>query len=155
MEERLARLNSLKEQLLGPGDLGEKLKLITDVVVEVFGADFARIWLLDEGDLCEKGLPPCRGYRGAGRLPRPNHCLHLVASSGRYTAIDGSHRRVPVGCYKIGRIASGEEPTFVTNDVTQDPRPRPPVGCESGLGLVRGLPTSLATRHAPGRLGAV
>ena len=41
MEERLARLNSLKEQLLGPGDLGEKLKSITDAVVEVFGADFA------------------------------------------------------------------------------------------------------------------
>ena len=49
-------------------------------------------------------------------------CLHLAASSGRYTTIDGSHRRVPLGCYKIGRIASGEEPKLVTNDVTHDPR---------------------------------
>jgi GAF domain-containing protein len=46
----------------------------------------------------------------------------LVTSSGRYTHIDGpTHRRVPFGCYKIGRVASGEDPKFVTNDVRNDP----------------------------------
>jgi PAS domain S-box-containing protein len=122
MEERLARLNSLKEQLLGPSDLGEKLKLITDAVVDVFGADFARIWLLDEGDLCQKGCRHAAVTEGPDVCRDQSHCLHLVTSSGRYTAIDGGHRRVPVGCYKIGRIASGEEPTFVTNEVMRDPR---------------------------------
>jgi PAS domain S-box-containing protein len=122
MEERLARLNSLKEQLLGPSDLGKKLKLITDAVVKVFGADFARIWLLDEGDLCERGCRHAAVTEGPDVCRDRTHCLHLVASSGRYTALDGGHRRVPVGCYKIGRIASGEEPTFVTNEVTHDPR---------------------------------
>jgi PAS domain S-box-containing protein len=28
---------------------------------------------------------------------------------------------VPLGCYKIGRVACGEDPKFVTNDVTKDP----------------------------------
>ncbi len=28
-------------------------------------------------------------------------------------------RRVPFGCYKIGRIAAGEDAKFITNDVTQ------------------------------------
>ena len=47
-----------------------------------------------------------------------DRCLHLLASSGRYTHIDGqAHRRVPFGCYKIGRIASGEDHKFLTNDV--------------------------------------
>jgi PAS domain S-box-containing protein len=47
----------------------------------------------------------------------------LVTSSGRYTHIDGpGHRRVPFGCYKIGRLASGEEPKFLSNDVGNDPR---------------------------------
>ena len=45
-----------------------------------------------------------------------------MASSGRYTHIDGNHRRVPFGCYKIGRIASGEDNKFLTNSVTTDPR---------------------------------
>jgi PAS domain S-box-containing protein len=122
MEERLARLHALKERLLGPIALGEKLTLITEGVVELFGADFARIWLLDQGDLCEKGCRHAAITQGPEACRDRRRCLHLVASSGRYTAIDGSHRRVPVGCYKIGRIASGDEPTFVTNDVTHDPR---------------------------------
>ena len=51
-------------------------------------------------------------------MPRPrkdrtscrnrDKCLHLMASSGRYPLINGDHRRVPIGCYKIGRIASDE-----------------------------------------------
>jgi len=45
-----------------------------------------------------------------------------MASSGRYTRTDGGHARVPVGCYKIGGIASGEYPSFLTNDVVNDPR---------------------------------
>jgi len=50
-------------------------------------------------------------------------CLHLAASSGRYIHKDGEvHRRVPFGCYKIGRIAAGEEAKFITNDVTSDER---------------------------------
>jgi PAS domain S-box-containing protein/putative nucleotidyltransferase with HDIG domain len=32
------------------------------------------------------------------------------------------HRRVPFGCYKIGRIASGDDHKFLTNDVQNDPR---------------------------------
>ena len=51
-----------------------------------------------------------------------DRCLHLLASSGRYTHIDGpGHRRVPFGCYKIGRVASDEDPKFLSNDVQNDP----------------------------------
>ncbi|MFH1265981.1 MAG: ATP-binding protein, partial [Planctomycetota bacterium] len=49
-------------------------------------------------------------------------CLHLASSSGRYTHIDGDHRRVPLGAYKIGRVATGEDKKFLTNQVTTDPR---------------------------------
>jgi PAS domain-containing protein len=49
--------------------------------------------------------------------------LHLLASSGRYTHLDGEgHRRVPFGCYKIGCVAAGDNPGFFTNEVTEDPR---------------------------------
>ena len=43
-------------------------------------------------------------------------------SSGRYAHVDGNHRRVPLGAFKIGRIANGENNKFLTNCVTTDPQ---------------------------------
>ncbi len=59
----------------------------------------------------------------------------MLLSSGRYTHTDGNHRRVPFGCYKIGRIASGEESDFLTNSVTTDPQVADHEWAK-GLGLV-------------------
>lgn len=121
-EEWIAKLDVLKEQLLGTMGLDKKLKLITDSVVDIFGADLARIWMINRGDLCEKGCVHAAARKGPHVCRDRTRCLHLMASSGRYSRISGSHRRVPLGCYKIGRVASGEYPEFVTNDVAHDPR---------------------------------
>ncbi|MFA5182501.1 MAG: PAS domain S-box protein [Syntrophales bacterium] len=101
----------------------EKLKYITDGVVEIFGADFCRIWIIEKGDLCSAGCMHAEAIEGPHVCRDRDKCLYLKASSGRYTHIDGKiHRRVPFGAYKIGRIASGEEIRFLTNDVQRDPR---------------------------------
>ena len=114
-------LNQLQKELLKPNDLNSKIKLVTDALVTMVGADFARIWLIDKGDRCEN----CSHTDAADEHHRCKYrdkCLHLVASSGRYTHIDGNHAKVPFGCYKIGLIASGVNDEFLTNDVTTDPR---------------------------------
>jgi hypothetical protein len=121
-EEQITKLGLLKERLISALGLSEKLKLITDGIVEIFGADFARIWRIREGDLCEKGCIHAEFKEGPDACRDRARCLHLVASSGRYTHTDGDHRRVPFGCYKIGRVASGEDSRFITNDVVHDPR---------------------------------
>ena len=91
--------------------------------MRLFDADFCRIWLIRPGDLCEQGCLHAEVQDGPHVCRHRDRCLHLLASSGRYTHIDGpAHRRVPFGCYKIGRVASGEDPKFVTNDVQNDPR---------------------------------
>jgi PAS domain S-box-containing protein len=82
----------------GPS-LGAMLKASTDAVVTHLDASFARIWTLD----------------AAGTT------LELQASSGLYTHIDGPHGRVPVGAFKIGRIAE-ERKAHLSNDVANDPR---------------------------------
>ena len=46
--------------------------------------------------------------------------LILQASAGCYTHLDGPHGRVPVGAFKIGRIARDQQP-LLTNDVLHDP----------------------------------
>jgi signal transduction histidine kinase/CheY-like chemotaxis protein/PAS domain-containing protein len=122
-EVRVASLNRLKEKLLGPGELGDKLRHIAETVVDVLHADFARIWVTNPGDLCDCGCVHAAAQNDAHRCPDKSRCLHLMASSGRYTHLDGrNHRRVPVGCYKIGRIAAGADAGFLTNDVANDDR---------------------------------
>ena len=115
-------LSSLKQELLISAPLEDKLRMITDACVSLFHADFARIWMIGPGDLCQQGCIHAGMTEGLPLCPDHTACLHLMVSSGRYSHTDGGHRRVPFGAYKIGRIATGEEPSFITNDVLHDSR---------------------------------
>jgi two-component system cell cycle sensor histidine kinase/response regulator CckA len=121
-EKQLVLLSRLRERLLGPYTLSEKLAFITDKIVEAFNADFARIWIVEPGDLCDTGCYHAGVIEGPHTCRDRDRCLHLVVSTGRYTHINGEmHRRVPLGCYKIGKVASGMESKFVINEVIHDP----------------------------------
>ncbi|MBI5746788.1 MAG: GAF domain-containing protein, partial [Nitrospirae bacterium] len=119
---RLQGLNQLQQYLLGSGELDEKLTKITEGVTEIFNADFCRIWIKGPGDLCEKGCIHATAKDPEKVCRLREYCLHLVASSGRYTHIDGPHSRMPFGLYKVGRIAVGQISKFLTNNVVNDPQ---------------------------------
>ena len=70
-------------------------RITTNGLVERFNSAFARIWLL-EAD---------------------NTTLRLVASSGLYTRTDGSFARVPMGAYKVGKIAQNRV-VFLSNNLS-------------------------------------
>lgn len=115
-------VNALQQSLLAPVTLERKLRMITDGVTHIFDADFCRIWLIQSGDRCEQDCAHAKIKTGPHVCRHRDKCLHLMASSGRYTHVDGrEHSRVPFGCYKIGRIAASEEHKFLTNDVVSDP----------------------------------
>lgn len=118
----LQKLNQLQQSLLGGGGLEEKLKKITEGVVEIFNADFCRIWISKPGDLCDSGCIHAKAKEKENVCNFRECCLHLVASSGRYTHVNGAHSRMPFGLYKLGRIAIGQEIKFLTNDVINDPQ---------------------------------
>ena len=80
-------------------NLENLLKRCTEIIVEYLDVAFARIWTLDE----------------TGKT------LELCASAGIYTHLNGAHSRVPVGQFKIGKIAEERKP-HLTNDVANDPR---------------------------------
>jgi formate hydrogenlyase transcriptional activator len=50
-----------------------------------------------------------------------DRCLHLEASAGLYTNLNGEYRRIPLGALKIGKIAQGFGSIY-TNDVLGDDR---------------------------------
>ncbi|MDR4505217.1 MAG: PAS domain S-box protein [Candidatus Scalindua sp.] len=120
---RLEKINEVQQFLLAPGRLETKLKKITDSVVEMFDADFCRIWVIRPGDRCKSGCIHAAVSDGSHVCRDRDRCLHLLSSSGRYTHIDGDvHRRVPFGCYKIGLVAAKKERKFLISDVTHDSR---------------------------------
>ncbi len=120
--KRLDGINRLQEELLLPGPIEEKFKKITDAAVTLLDLDFCRVWRVGPGDLCRAGCLHAETRDEIHACRRRDKCLHLLASSGRYTSIDGTHRRVPLGCYKIGRIATGKSKRFLTNNVGADPQ---------------------------------
>jgi PAS domain S-box-containing protein len=77
--------------------LREGLQRSAEIIVQNIDAAFARIWTLNEAE----------------------KALELEASAGIYTHINGSHGRVPLGEFKIGRIAESAQP-HLTNEVMED-----------------------------------
>jgi PAS domain S-box-containing protein len=114
-------LNTLHEEIVVPSDLNRRMNLVTEALVSMVDADFARIWLIDKGDRCQT-CECAHVTEEQHRCKDTDKCLHLVASSGRYTHLDGGHARVPFDCYKIGLIASGKSNKLLTNAVTTDAR---------------------------------
>ena len=122
-EKRESLLNELQKNLFKPAPLAKKIGQITAAIIPMVNADFCRIWLIRNGDRCEKGCFHADAPEGSDGFCNRERCLHLVSSSGRYTHINREpHRRVPLGAYKIGLIASGKNDRFLTNDVQTDPR---------------------------------
>jgi PAS domain S-box-containing protein len=78
--------------------LSQGLQQCAEILVRNIGAAFARVWTVKEEE----------------------NVLELQASAGMYTHIDGGHARVPMGRFKIGRIAETGQP-HLTNSVPEDP----------------------------------
>jgi PAS domain S-box-containing protein len=74
------------------------LQRCAEAVVGHLGAAFARVWIFDSDE----------------------NVLELRASAGMYTHLDGPHGRVPIGAFKIGRIAQERQP-HLSNTVLDDP----------------------------------
>jgi PAS domain S-box-containing protein len=121
LARQLEGVNLMQEVLLKPTPLDDKLFSVADGVVRYFNADFCRIWIIRPGDLCGQGCRHAEAREGEHLCPRHDKCLHLLAGSGRNTHLKKGHGRVPLGCYKIGQIASGEEHKFLIQDVVNDP----------------------------------
>ena len=107
-------LERITLQMASSLDLQTVLTTITQGLVDELDGAFARIWLLGPGDLCAN----C--YKAADCTNR-DRCLHLEASAGLYSNLDGEYRRIPLGALKIGKIAQGFGPMY-TNDILADDR---------------------------------
>ncbi len=83
--------------ITGAETMRQGLQRCVEILVHNLDAAFARVWTLNDQE----------------------KVLELHASAGMYTHIDGGHARVPLGQFKIGRIAESGEP-HLTNSVQED-----------------------------------
>ena len=94
----LQHVNSIANSFNDCLDPDEIARRVTDGLVEKFGCVFARIWLME-----------------ADRT-----ALKLVASSGLYSRTNGFFARVPIGAFKVGKIAQNQIP-FLSNQLAAEP----------------------------------
>ncbi|PSR19662.1 protein kinase [filamentous cyanobacterium CCP3] len=93
----LQRVNKIAQRLSGCLEIETIARIVTDGLVHQFGCAFARIWVVE---------------------PEAT-MLRLVASSGLYTHTNGSFARVPMGAYKVGKIAQNRVP-FLSNRLAEE-----------------------------------
>jgi DNA-binding CsgD family transcriptional regulator len=94
----LQRVSELVQSFSGCFDPNSIAKRATDGLVKKFDCAFARIWLMEPD--------------GAA--------LRLVASSGMYTNTNGFFSKVPLGAFKVGKIAQNRIP-FLSNNLADEP----------------------------------
>lgn len=90
--------NEIAQSLSGCLDPEEIANRVTEGLVKKFDCAFVRIWLVD----------------------RDRAMLRLVASSGLYTHTNGSFAQVPMGAYKVGKIAQNRV-SFLSNNLADEP----------------------------------
>jgi GAF domain-containing protein/DNA-binding CsgD family transcriptional regulator len=94
----LQQANQIAQSCSDCLDPAEIARRVTAGLVEKFDCAFARIWLLEPDQTA----------------------LQLVASAGMYTHINGSFARVPMGAYKVGKIAQNRV-SFLSNNLADEP----------------------------------
>ena len=93
----LQNVNCLNQSLTGCLEQRAIAATITDGLVDKFDCAFARIWLVN----------------------KERTALTLIASSGLYTRLDGDFAKVPMGSYKVGKIAQHSIP-FLSNQLAEE-----------------------------------
>ena len=93
----LQKVNTTSKRISGCLDTTAITQEITEALIHDFHCVFARIWLTEPD--------------GAS--------LKLVASSGLHTSTNGSFARVPMGAYKVGKIAQSCIP-FLSNHLANE-----------------------------------
>jgi signal transduction histidine kinase/HAMP domain-containing protein len=114
MSSNLAKRSSLDNvalNMLSNLKLPDVLNIVVETLKTTFDAAFARVWLVDVGDLCSDCIH-------VEICPNKEKCLHLKVTVGSY-AKDEDYLRVPINVMKVGRVAGERKPALV-NDLASD-----------------------------------
>jgi transcriptional regulator with GAF, ATPase, and Fis domain len=89
---------------------GELARSLAADLLEPCDAVLARVWLVGPADLC--ATCPMQS-----ECPDRSRCLHLIASAGVNTRVDGPFRRFPIGARRVGQVALTRQRFLATDEL--------------------------------------
>jgi formate hydrogenlyase transcriptional activator len=108
-------LVSYRAAAMSPGSdplletLEPSLAAMTSCLLATCDGVLARVWLIGRGDQCAT----CAWQQ---ECPDRTTCLHLVASAGLTSRLDGSFRRFPIGGRLVGQVVATGQPLVARDD---------------------------------------
>ncbi len=119
-EDQIEKISRLKEQLISPISLDEKLSILVTGIHQTFDASFTGIWLIRDHNTCSE---ECRFFgteHYQNECISHNSCLHLVAHAEDETGKNPDNSRIPLGYHNIGRIVASSDLKIIRNDLSSD-----------------------------------
>lgn len=105
--EKRNYLDNVSLNMLSSLNLNDVITMTMEPLVSIFGAAFARLWLIGDGDRCED-------CTHSSICPDKSKCLHLKITMGM-KADEEKDMRIPIGTSKVGYIAETRKAELVNN----------------------------------------
>lgn len=120
--EKQEKLTSkLMSDLILKDNINDKLKTMTDTLQKMFDQEFARVWMVGDGKLCDD-CSHLIGETDNTLYKKKLDCINIMSSKegyGHYKPKDGY---IIFGKTTLGRILQGKIEPFYTNDPLNDER---------------------------------
>jgi len=114
------KLNQLNNKLLKFGVLSDKLDMITQGIIEIFEAEFSRIWIRKSCDNIKEDCSYLKLYNEAQFCDQKEGCFHLISSSGCHSDRGDSIKRVPYGSLNIRKLLSDNKDHLIIDNLLEE-----------------------------------
>jgi len=114
------KLNELNNKLLKFGVLSDKLDMITQGILEIFDADFSRIWIRKSCDNIKDECAYFKLYNETQFCDQKDGCFHLISSSGSHSDRNDSLKRVPYGSMRIKKILTNNNDHLIIDNLLSE-----------------------------------
>lgn len=121
IEKQEKLTSSLMSSLINVELIQDKLKLITESLQEMFNQEFARVWVVGDGTLCDA----CAHFTGETdntKCKRKLNCINTMTAKDGFEKYKHADEFVIYGKLTMGRVLHKEIKPFYTNDPKKDER---------------------------------
>ncbi len=120
--EKQEKLTSkLMSDLILQDNIDSKLKLITDTMQEMFNQEFARVWMIGDGKLCDD-CSHLIGETDNTEYKKKLDCINIMTAKEGYEQYQPEDGYVIYGKLTMGRVLQEKLEPFYSNDPSNDER---------------------------------
>ncbi len=120
--EKQEKLTSkLMADLLLKDNIEEKLKTITDTLQEMFDQEFARVWMVADGTLCDD-CSHLKGEIDNTDFKRKLNCINIMSVKEGFEHYEPKDGYIIYGKLTMGRLLQGKIKPFYTNNPLSEKR---------------------------------